>query len=217
MSKFKFDKVSPGWHYDKFSKPEDELEHIGSINIDNNVSGVVDNILSNPYDEGGIKRVHIGNPTEDVNSSVINKRVAHMREIGYTTDNHFIEFINEKFPTLEKTLSDRYGISHYHYCAIMINPGQCMPVHDDTYSYLKKYMNRDYPDVEYDMSDIRRYCTFLTDWEWGQSFGAGNLIKGQWRKGDIFEWKHKMLHWSSNASMKPLLFYEITGLNLKDK
>ena len=35
MSKFKFDKVSPGWHYDKFAKPENELEHIGSINIDN--------------------------------------------------------------------------------------------------------------------------------------------------------------------------------------
>ncbi len=217
MSKFKFDKVSPGWHYDKFSKPEDELKHIGNIDIDNNVSGVIDNILSNPYDEGGIKRVHIGNPAEDVNSKIINKRVAYMRKIGYTIGNYFIEFINEKFPSLEKTLSDRYGISHYHYCAIMINPGQCMPVHDDTYSYLKKYMNRDYPDVEYDMLDIRRYCTFLTDWEWGQSFGAGNVIKGQWRKGDIFEWKHKMLHWSSNASMKPLLFYEITGLNLKDK
>ena len=36
----------------------------------------------------------------------------------------------------------------------------------------------------------------------GTIFWNCNVIKGQWRKGDIFEWKHKMLHWSSNASMK---------------
>ena len=119
MSKFEFDKVSPGWHYDQFAPPENELEHIGSIDeiahpdITDNTLDVVNNILSDPYDEGGIKRVHIGDPAEDVNSSTINKRVAHMREVGYTKDNYFIEFINEKFPLLEKILSDQYNITHY--------------------------------------------------------------------------------------------------------
>ena len=36
-SQFQIKKESKDWHYDKFAKPENELEHIGSINIDNNV------------------------------------------------------------------------------------------------------------------------------------------------------------------------------------
>ena len=34
------------------------------------------------------------------------------------------------------------------------------------------------------------------------------------KKGDVFKWGHKMLHWSSNASLKPMVFFEITGLEL---
>ena len=76
-------------------------------------------------------------------------------------------------------------------------------------------MKRDYPEVTFgEVKNIRRYMTFLTDWEWGQSFGAGNVIKWQWKKGDVFKWGHKMLHWSSNASLKPMVFFEITGLEL---
>jgi hypothetical protein len=54
----------------------------------------------------------------------------------------------------------------------------------------------------------------LTDWDWGQSYGAGNVIKWQWYIGDIFVWKHKLIHWASNASLSPLVFYELTGLEL---
>ena len=214
-SKFEFKKVSPGWHYDKFARPTSELKQIDSIIIDNKTLKIVDNIILNPYEEGGIKRVHIGNPAEDVINSTINDRVAHMREIGYTKNSYFIEFINDKLPSLINQLSNNYSVSHYHCCVIMILPGQCMPVHDDTYAYLKKYMKRDYPDVKYDeIKNIKRYMTFLTDWEWGQCFGGGNVIKWQWKIGDVFEWGHKMLHWSSNSSLKPMAFFEITGLQL---
>ena len=138
-----------------------------------------------------------------------------MRDIGYTENNYFIEFINDKLPLLIDKMSNKYNVSHWHCCVIMIPPSQCMPVHDDTYAYLKKYMKRDYPEVTFDeVKNIRRYMTFLTDWEWGQSFGAGNVIKWQWKKGDVFKWGHKMLHWSSNASLKPMVFFEITGLEL---
>ena len=217
MSNFKFKEVSPGWHYDKFNEPSNELQYINSIKIGDGTLNKVNNIISKPYSEGGIRRVHIGNPAEDVNSSIINERVAHMREVGYDEDKYFIEFINDKFTELEKQLSERYNISHYHCCAIIVQPGQCMPVHDDTYSYLKKYMSRDYPNVKYDLvKNVRRYLTFLTDWEWGQSLGAGNVIKWQWKIGDVYQWGHRMLHWSSNASMKPMVFFEITGLELNN-
>ena len=217
-SKFKFDEVSPDWHYNKFNRPSDELEHIDSIEIGEGTLKKVNTIIASPYDEGGIKRIHIGDPAEDINSSTINNRIAHMREVGYSTNHYFIEFINDKFPELENMLSDMYNISYYHCCAIIIEPGQCMPVHDDTYSYLKKYMKRDYPNVKYDMvKNVRRYLTFLTNWEWGQCLGAGNVIKWQWKKGDVYKWDHKMLHWSSNSSMKPMVFFEITGLDLNPR
>ena len=215
MWKFKFEEVSPDWHYDKFAKPGNELEYIGSINNNDTTLKVVDNIISNPYGEKKKKRIHIGNPAEDVVSNTINKRVNHMRDVGYSDHQYFIEFINDKFPELETQLSEKFNISHYHCCAIIVQPGQCMPVHDDTYSYLKKYMNKDHPDVKYDMvKNVKRYLTCLTDSEWGQSIGAGNVIKGQWHIGDIFKWNHKMIHWVSNASMKPMVIFEITGLEL---
>ena len=78
-------------------------------------------------------------------------------------------------------------------------------------------MSRDYPDVKYDLvKNVRRYLTFLTVWEWGLSLGAGNVIKWQWKIGDVYQWGHRMLHWSSNASMKPMVFFEITGLELNN-
>jgi len=46
------------------------------------------------------------------------------------------------------------------------------------------------------------------------TIGAGNVIKWQWHIGDIFKWSHKMIHWVSNTSMKPIVIFEITGLEL---
>ena len=110
-SKFKFKKVSPDWHYNKFEEPSNELEKVDRLYIHDDTLQTVNNIISSPYSEGGIKRVHIGNPVEDVNSSIINERVAHMREVGYDEDKYFIEFINDKFSELEKQLSEKYNIS----------------------------------------------------------------------------------------------------------
>jgi len=215
MSKFKFNKVSPGWHYNTKVKTGNELKCLGNIDILGITKEKINNIIKSPYKEGGIKRIHIGNTAESVKNKIIDERISHMREIGYKPENYFIEFINDKFLELEKSLSEKYNISHYHACTIYLEPGQCMPVHDDTYAYLQKYMKNDFPDVKYDVvKNIKRYLVFLTDWEWGQCLGAGNTISHQWNVGDIYTWKHKMLHWSSNASMKPMVCFEITGLKL---
>jgi len=212
-SKFKFNKVSPGWHYDKW-KETTELFKVNQIKLQKETEDKVSRIIESPYEEGGIKRVHVGNTTEKVENEIIGARIAHMREIGYKPSDYFIEFINDKFLELENIISNIYDITNHHACAVVVEPGQCMPVHDDTYSFLQKYMRKDYPEVQYEWHNIKRYLTFLTDWEWGQCLGAGNTIAHQWTKGDVYEWKHKMLHWSSNASMKPMVFFEITGLEL---
>ena len=212
--KFKFEKVSPNWHYNKFVHPYDELQCVGHYSISTNVYNIIDNFIANPHQFGGIKRIHIGDTVENVNNDTIDKRIIYMKKAGYTKENYFIEFINSKLADLEVQLANKYNLTHYHYCIVLIPPGQCMPVHDDTYSYLNKYMKRDYPNVKYDTSNIRRYLVFLTDWEWGQCFGAGNVIKWQWRVGDTYTWKYRMLHWASNASFEPMVFFEITGLKL---
>tara|TARA_Y100000310_G_scaffold345224_1_gene462867 strand:+ start:5933 stop:6577 length:645 start_codon:yes stop_codon:yes gene_type:complete len=212
-SKFEFEKVSPGWHYDKWQETV-ELFKVNQIKLSKETESKVSRIIKSPYEEGGIKRVHIGDATKKIDNEVISARITHMTEAGYKPSDYFIEFINDKFLELEKNISNIYSITNYHACAVIVEPAQCMPVHDDTYSFLQKYMKKNHPEIQYQLHNIKRYLTFLTDWEWGQCLGAGNTIAHQWRKGDTYQWKHKMLHWCSNASMKPMVFFEITGLEL---
>lgn len=211
-SKFKFKKNSPGWHYDKFNAPDGELTFEGKIKIDKNSLRITEDIIDQPFKNNGIKRIHVGDPAEKVENQTISERVHRMKEVGYNKDNYFIEFIDEKFTAIEKKLCQKFNINYYHYCAVIITPGQCMPVHDDTYSYLIKYLSTEFPEIKYNVLDIKRYCVFLTDWNWGQSFGAGNTIASQWKIGDVYTWKHKMLHWCSNSSLDPIVFFEITGI-----
>ena len=214
-TELKFGEASPGWHYNTLEKSNDELSRIGRINISSVVLDKIEKIISDPIVEGGTKRIHIGTPAESVDHIAINNRISYMKNVGYTTSDYFIEFINDKFVELEDILTNKYNISHHHACAIIIPSGQCMPVHGDTYGYLSEYMKRDYPDVKYDaVKNIKRYLVFLTDWEWGQVLGAGNTISHQWPLGAVYQWKHKMPHWASNSGMKPMVFFEITGLEL---
>ena len=60
----------------------------------------------------------------------------------------------------------------------------------------------------------RRFLTFLGDWNWGQCLGAGNAIEWQWKTGHTYEWEHKLIHWCANAGFEPMVFFEITGLEL---
>ena len=211
--KLKYDiKETADWHYDSQMVPTDELRKVAHYDI-SAYDGVVANILADPYMMGGIKRIHIGSPALKVNNKQINVRSLYMEQIGYSHEDYFIEFNNDVLQNLVHELRVKFNLIHEHYCIIVIPPGQCMPVHGDTYSYLMRYMERDNPEVQYDLKEhCRRYLTFLSDWEWGQSLGAGNVLK--WQKGDIFEWEHKLIHWSSNAGLKPMVFLEVTGLRL---
>lgn len=202
------------WHYDKNRAPSTELQHVGHINVDS-AQEIVKRMLAQPYDLGGIKRIHSGNPAISVDNASINERSRHMRDLGYTKDHYFIEFNNDIVDDFAASMKQKYNLLYEHHCAIIIPPGQCMPVHGDTYSYLMRFMKRDNPEVKYDLKkNARRYLTFLTDWDWGQSFGAGNAMQWQWEKGDTYAWDHKLIHWCSNAGLAPMVFFEITGLEL---
>jgi len=207
------------WHYNPKESSKDDLKAVGNA-LDNIVISKVDaqvaKLIKNPYKMGGIKRIHIGDPALDVNNPTIGSRAKKMREVGYTDDAHFIEFNNDVLDEFAKELKDRFNLAYEHHCTIIVPPGQCMPAHGDTYSYLMKMMSKEHPKVKYDLkANSRRYMVMLTDWSWGQSFGAGNSISWQWSTGRIYTWGHKYLHWCSNAGFTPIVFFEITGLELK--
>lgn len=216
-SNYEIEKLAD-WHYDPQGDPNtDEFYWIRNINeLSTREKSSILSVIQDPYANGGVKRVHIGAPALQVNNTHINERTEAMRTHGYNNEDYFIEFNNDVFDSLAKQLKDVHNLSYEHHCGILIPAGQCMPVHGDTYSYLQRLMKEKHPEVQYDLTkNARRYMVFLTDWTWGQSFGAGNTLKSQWKVGETYTWKHKLLHWCSNASAtRPILFFEITGLEL---
>lgn len=212
-SQYQIEKTAD-WHYDTQEAPSSELRLLGRI-PPSALPQNVGELLHRPYEMGGVQRIHSGDPAIAVDNAAISERSRHMREIGYNEEHYFIEFNNEVVDSFAASQKERFNLSYEHHCVIIIPPGQCMPVHGDTYSYLMRFMARDNPTVGYDLAtNARRYLTFLTDWDWGQSLGAGNVLQWQWNKGDTYEWDHKLIHWCSNAGFAPMVFFEITGLEL---
>ena len=196
----------------------DSLRHLSRIDISGNTLEDVDSLLKQPYQNGGIKRVHIGDTAVKVENKNISQRCKTMKEVGYGLDDYFIEFNSDILPQVEETLKNKYNLSYAHCCMVIIPPGQCMPAHSDTYSYLMRYMAKDFTSVVYDLKqDVRRYLVFLKDWQAGQVLGAENTVKCEWKIGDVYEWDYKATHWCSNSSLLPTVFFEITGLNLEKK
>lgn len=212
---YDFEKMSRTWHYDRKAEPQNELRNCGKVMIDDGYANLINEMLASPVLSGGKKRIHSGDPALDVKNKSISERSSHMRKIGFNESHYFYEFNDERFLNVVDDLRKEHNISHYHYCSIIVPPGQCMPAHGDTYGYLQRYMSSDYPDVEYTLEkNACRYLVFLTDWSWGQTFGAGNMITHQWKKGDVYQWDHRLIHWCSNSGFDPFVFFEITGLQL---
>ena len=76
-------------------------------------------------------------------------------------------------------------------------------------------MKSDYENVSYDLkNDVRRCLVFLTDWSKGQSLGADEVVEHNWKRGDVYQWGYQAPHWCSNAGLEPIVFFEITGLEI---
>jgi len=75
-------------------------------------------------------------------------------------------------------------------------PGQTMPCHVDTYSsYMRK--TGEYPDY----SRLRRYMTFVSDWNWGHYFHYGNHVMQPWLAGDTWDLVGGIYHGSANCGV----------------
>ena len=140
---YNFEKMSKTWHYNRELPSNGELRKLGTIEISAADRTLVGEMLDDPLSIGGCKRIHSGDPALNIDNPSINNRSKHMREIGYNENHFFYEFNDEKFSTLTELLKLKKGVSHEHYCSIIVPPGQCMPAHGDTYGYLQRYCSRD--------------------------------------------------------------------------
>ena len=85
-------------------------------------------------------------------------------------------------------------------------PGQIMPDHVDTFSsYMRK--TGDYPDY----SRLRRYMTFVSDWDWGHFFHYGNHVMQPWRQGDTWDLVPGIYHGSANSGVTPKITMHWSG------
>ena len=85
-------------------------------------------------------------------------------------------------------------------------PGQTMPGHVDTYSsYMRK--TGEYPDY----SRLRRYMTFVSDWDWGHYFHYGNHVMQPWKAGDTWDLLGGIYHGSANCGVTPKITMHWSG------
>lgn len=85
-------------------------------------------------------------------------------------------------------------------------PGQTMPCHVDTYSsYMRK--TGEYPDY----SRLRRYMTFVSDWDWGHYFHYGNHVMQPWKAGDTWDLTGGIYHGSANCGVTPKITMHWSG------
>ena len=191
------------------------LSRTGNITIGNSTHDIISKIIQSPKLHGGHKRIHIGSPVVQVTNHIINERIQHMKKVGYNYEDYFIEFNDDILTEVKEDIKSKYNISYEHACTVIVPPGQCMPVHSDTYSYLMRYMKSDYPDISYNLeTDVRRCLVVLNKWSQGQSLGADDKVVYDWNIGDVYQWRFQAPHWCSNASMEPIVFFEITGLKI---
>ena len=85
-------------------------------------------------------------------------------------------------------------------------PGQVMPDHVYTFSsYMRK--TGEYPDY----SRLRRYMTFVSDWDWGHFFHYGNHVMQPWRQGDTWDLVPGIYHGSANSGVTPKITMHWSG------
>ena len=91
--------------------------------------------------------------------------------------------------------------------SLFVQPaGQTMPGHVDTYSsYMRK--TGEYPDY----SRLRRYMTFVSDWDWGHFFHYGNHVMQPWEAGDTWDLVGGIYHGSANCGVTPKITMHWSG------
>ena len=108
------------------------------------------------------------------------------------------EPLAKMFPNLKR---DKLGISLF-----VQPPGHTIWSHVDTYSSFIRRTNG-----EADYTVLRRYMTFVKDWDWGHFFHYGNHCFNQWKAGDSWDLKPGIYHGSANAGVNPKITIHWSG------
>lgn len=102
---------------------------------------------------------------------------------------------NDELPKYWKKFLNCLEVNQGSVSWTMIPPGRIVPVHQDHFVNLRK---------KYDISIDRcsRYLIMLEDWVFGQLVELDDLTITRWKKGDVYEFDHTVMHWGVNASNK---------------
>jgi hypothetical protein len=99
------------------------------------------------------------------------------------------------------------GIEEGTISLICIEPGQVVPVHSDSFYKLRQ-------DFEISIDQCVRYLIFLDNWELGHVVEFQETPITKWKKGDVWRFDHKSLHYAANASQTNFITCQVnTFLN----
>ena len=109
---------------------------------------------------------------------------------------------NERFVNIYKQMGWKdIGTSYYR-----MGTGTILPTHGDLYlRYIELFK------LQGQEHRIRRAIVFLEDWKSGHYFEAGNVVKVDWRAGDVVEWSYDAPHMAANMGLEPRYTLQITG------
>jgi len=83
-------------------------------------------------------------------------------------------------------------------------PGNILPLHVDTFVYLKKKLGQN--------SNIVRFLIMMEDWKNGHTLQVGTSWLGPWKAGDVYLWYPNTPHIAVNAGLTNKWTCNVTGV-----
>ena len=101
-------------------------------------------------------------------------------------------------------LNNKLGIETITVSTIIQPPGNCVPLHRDTFYKIKQ----EYPENK---RVIVRCNIFMQDWKTGHFVQYDDKVDTHWKQGDGHMWDDKVLHIGANAGMEDKYTLQVSG------
>lgn len=199
------------YHWDTTNS--DTFNFIGNIRFNwteflNKVLDLVDKMPGpNIYYWGTANNVFVAD--KNITTDLAATETRYQVDTGYNQYNTQIyRFVNEDLNPYFQELSNFFPeINKNKMIRVLVQmPGQIIPTHVDTFV---TYRNL-YPDA--DLTKIKRYCAFVSDWHWGHFFHYGTGMLESWKAGDYFAIDTTTPHGSANAGFLPKVTIQWDGM-----
>lgn len=104
----------------------------------------------------------------------------------------------------EQNITNKLPVDHAIATPTLQQPGNILPIHVDTFIYMKKKLGQN--------SNIVRFLIMMKDWEDGHTLQVGTSWLGPWKAGDIYLWHPDRPHLAVNAGLTNKWTCNVTGV-----